>query len=103
MAGKLDVVLSDAANFDFYGTQGFFQNLNTILPPEVLMRYTDTLYYVDLPNDETNQKVPIGIKIDHAKKICDTSSYPNTDAYFGIVTGSEYIENAISYLNYLEY
>lgn len=102
MAGNLDVVLADVTNFDFYGNQGFFLDLNTILPPEVLTRYTNDLYYADLPQDEIDQKVPIGIKIDHAKKICDTSCYPNTDAYFGIVADSKYIENAISYLNYLQ-
>lgn len=102
MAGKLDVVLADTTNFDFYGNQGFFQDLNAILPSDVLAKYADNLYYADLPNDETNQKVPIGIKIDKARKICDTSSYPNTDAYFGIVAGSEYVDNALSYLNYLE-
>lgn len=102
MAGKLDVVLSDTANFDLYGSQGFFQDLNTILPPEVLEKYKDNLYYTDIPHDESNHPVPIGIKIDKAKKICQTCSYPNTDAYFGIVAGSEYVENALSYLNFLE-
>lgn len=102
MAGKLDVVLADINNFNFYGNQGFFQDLNTVLSPEALEKYTDDLYYADLPNDESDQKVPIGIKIDKTAKICETSSYPNTDAYFGIVTGSEYVENALSYLNYLE-
>ncbi|MBR4981083.1 MAG: hypothetical protein IKY94_00790 [Lachnospiraceae bacterium] len=102
MAGKLDVVLADSTNFDFYGNQGFFQNLNLILPSEILEKYTDKLYYADLPTDETDQKVPIGIKIDQAKKICETSSYPKTDAYFGFVAGSNYVDNALAYLNYLE-
>ena len=102
MAGKLDVVLSDIGNFDFYGNQGFFQDLNTVLPPEVFEKYKDSFYYMDIPNDENNYQVPIGIKIDKAKKICQTCSYPNTDAYFGIVAGSEYVENALSYLYYLE-
>ena len=102
MAGNLDVVLADTTNFDFYGNQGFFQDLSNILSPEVLVKYTDDLYYADLPNDESNQRVPIGIKIDKAAKICETSSYPNTDAYFGIVTGTEHTDAALSYLNYLE-
>ena len=28
--GKFDVVLSDVTNFDFYGNQGFFQDLTTV-------------------------------------------------------------------------
>lgn len=102
MAGKLDVVLADTTNFDFYGNQGFFQDLTTILPPEVLAKYTNDLYYINVPTDDTDAKVPIGIKIDQAKKIRETASYLNTEAYFGFVTGSKYIENALSYLNYLE-
>lgn len=102
MAGKLDVVLADHTHFDFYGSQGFFQNLNQVLPSEILTKYADDLYYADLPTDETNTPVPIGIKINHANKIRETASYPNTDAYFGFVAGSEYVENALSYLTYLE-
>lgn len=101
MAGKLDVVLADTTNFDFYGSQGFFYNLNVILPPEVLAQYTHDLYYADLPTDEISEEVPIGIKINKANKICETACYPNTDAYFGFVAGSEYVDNALSYLNYL--
>lgn len=103
MAGKLDVVLADSTNFEFYGSQGFFQDLNTVLPAEILEKYTDNLFYLDIYTDEITEKIPIGIKIDQAKKIRETASYPNTEAYFGFVTGSKYIDNAISYLHYLKY
>lgn len=102
MAGKLDVVVADAANFDFYGQKGFFQDLSLILSENTLEKYAKDLFYVDLPYDETNQPVPVGIKIDRAKKICETSCYPNTDAYFGIITDSQSIDYSISYLHYLE-
>ncbi len=102
MAGELDVVLADAKNFDFYGNQGFFQNLETILPSNLLKKYKDDLYYMDVSTDDSTQKVPVGIKIDKAAKIFQTSCYPNTDAYFGIVTGSEHIDTALRYLDYLE-
>lgn len=103
MAGKLDVVLADSTNFEFYGSQGFFQDLNIILPPEILEKYTNRLFYLDIPTDETTEKIPVGIKIDQAEKIRETASYPNTEAYFGFVTGSKYLDNAISYLHYLEH
>ena len=102
MAGNLDVVLADVAHFDYYGAQGFFQDLNTILPEDILEKYTNNLFYIDLPYDDTSTPVPIGIKIDQTAKICDTSSYPNTDAYFGFVSGSENIDFALSYLHFLE-
>lgn len=103
MGGQLDVVLADTNKFDFYGNEGFFQDLSTILPEEELLQRRDNLYYVNLPYDESDEKVPVGIKIDKVNKICQTSCYPNTDAYFGIVTGTKHLDAALSYLNYLEY
>lgn len=102
MAGKLDVVLADVGKFDFYGHQGFFQDLSMLLSAEELEYYKNRLYYLDLPNDGTDHKVPVGIKIDCANRICDTCSYPNTDAYFGIVHDTPNTTTALSYLTYLE-
>ena len=103
MAGNIDVVLSDVVNFDFYGNQGFFQDLSTIFPEEELSIYRDRLYYMDLPNDDSNKEVPIGIKIDRSAKICKTSCYPNLDAYYGVMTGSDHVDAALSFLNYIEH
>lgn len=102
MAGNLDVVLADAANFDFYGQQGFFQNLKNVLSKEVFDKYEKDFYYVDVSDDASSEKIPVGIKIDQANKIISTASYPNTDAYFGIVTGTENVETALRYLDFLE-
>lgn len=102
MAGQLDVVLADTEKFQFYGNQGFFQDLRTILSEEELNHYQDLFFYADLPDDDVNEKVPIGIKIDCAQRICETSCYPNTDAYFGIVTGTKHTDTALSYLTYLK-
>lgn len=103
MAGNIDVVLSDVTNFDFYGNQGFFQDLSTIFPEEELSIYRDRLYYMDLPNDDSNQKVPIGIKINRSAKIYKTSCYPNYDAYYGVMAGSKRVDAAINFLNYIEH
>ena len=100
--GHFDVVLSDVTNFDFYGNQGFFQDLNAIFSEEELNLYKDRLYYLDLPNDNLTQKVPVGIKINRSAKICKTSCYPNHDAYYGIMTDSMRIDEAISFFNYIE-
>ena len=103
MAGKLDVVLADIHNFDFYGNLGFFQDLSFILSKEMLDKYHDSLYYVDHPYDETSELVPIGIRIDQVGKMQETSCYPGTDAYFGILTDTEHIDTALLYLEYLEH
>lgn len=102
LGGKFDVVLSDVTNFDFYGNQGFFQDLTTIFPTEELASYEDRLYYVDLPNDNKKTKVPIGIKIDKSAKICKTSCYPNHDAYYGVMKDSKRVDAALRFFYYIE-
>lgn len=101
--GHFDVVLSDVTNFDFYGNQGFFQDLSTIFSEEELVFYKDRLYYLDLPDDNSDRKVPVGIKINRSAKICKTSCYPNHDAYYGIMTDSKRIDAALRFLNYIEH
>lgn len=103
LGGRFDVVLSDVNNFDFYGNQGFFQDLNTIFSEEELNLYKDRLYYLDLPYDNLDKKVPIGIQINRSAQICKTSCYPNHDAYYGVMTGSERIDEALRFLNYIEH
>ena len=100
--GKFDVVLADTANFDYFGNQGFFQNLTEILSKEELKKYQERLYYIDIPGDNSTQKIPIGIKINRSNKICKTSCYPNMDAYLGVMTDSKHIDTALKYLEYLE-
>lgn len=102
MAGQLDVVVADEKKFDFYGKQGFFQDLRPLLTPEQLEQYEDLLFYCDIPDDESSDPVPVGINITNANKICSTESYPNNIAIYGIITNSKYVDNALSYLNYLE-
>ena len=101
-AGKFDVALADTANFDYFGNQGFFQDLTTLLSEEDLKKYQERFYYIDFPSDDSAQKIPIGIKINHSNKIRQTSCYPNMEAYFGILTGSKRIDKALEYLEYLE-
>ena len=97
-AGKFDVVLADTVNFDYFGNQGFFQDLTILLSEEELKKYQERLYYIDFPDDDSTQKIPIGIKINSSNKICKTSCYPNMDAYWGVMTGSEHINTALEYL-----
>lgn len=102
IAGKFDVVLADTDNFDFFGNQGFFQDLTTLLSEGELEKYQERLYYIDFPGDNSSRKVPIGIKINNTRKICKTSCYPNMDAYWGVLSGSKRVDKAVEYLEYLE-
>jgi hypothetical protein len=63
--------------------------------------YEGSFYYADLPYDETTNLVPIGIKINNASKIGEFACYPGVDAYYGIVSNTQNIDYAISYLNYI--
>lgn len=103
LAGQFDVVLSDVTNFDYYGHQGFFRDLRTIFSEDELQMYKDRLYYLDLPEDNLEQKVPIGIKINRSAKICKISCYPNHDAYYGVMADSERLDAALHFLNYIEH
>ena len=98
MAGVLDVVLADEANFDFYSKQGLFQDLTNILSKKDLENYQENLYYADIPYDDSTQQVPVGIRISST----DNIGYPNSNAYLGILTGTEHTDTALSYLHYLE-
>lgn len=103
LSGHFDVVLSDVTNFDYYGNQGFFRDLSTIFSEKELALYQDRLYYLDLPDDNLAQKVPVGIKINRSAKIRETSCYPNHDAYYGVMTDSQRIDEALHFFNYIEH
>jgi len=102
MAGKLDVAVADERYFADYANQGFFQDLTPLLSKEQLIQYKDSFYYCDLPDDDTPKAVPVGINVTHAPRILETASYPNTTAYYGIISGSNHTDNALSFLSYLE-
>ncbi len=102
MAGKLDVVVADAYYFQSYADKGFFQDLRPLLSKEQIAQYQDAFFYCDLPDDESQEAVPVGINVTEASRILSTSSYPNTTAFYGIVNTSRYPDNALSYLSYLE-
>ena len=101
MSGTLDVVLADKDNFTSYGSQGFFTDLSNVMNQDDLAQYSGKLIYLDLPNDEKNEEVPIGIHITSAPKVISTDCYADGDAYFGIVSGSHHENTAISFLSYL--
>ena len=102
MAGKLDVVVADEYYFRFYAHQGFFQDLSTLLSTEQMQQFEQELLYYDLPDDGKEEAVPVGINVTAAPQIMETDSYPNTTAYYGVVIYSQYTDNALEFLSYLE-
>lgn len=100
-AGSLDAFVADEDYFVQYALQGYFYDLSTILSAEQLETYQDNLIYVDVPDDDNDQAVPVGVRVTDANKIVDTASYPNSEAYLGVVASSNYVENALAFLAYL--
>jgi hypothetical protein len=45
---ELDVLVADVSNFDYYVSLTSFVDLRDVLPKELLDKYSDSLYYVDL-------------------------------------------------------
>ncbi|MDD6201573.1 MAG: extracellular solute-binding protein [Lachnospiraceae bacterium] len=101
-ANQIDVCVADNTYFESIANAGYFTDLSTILTAEQLARYKDNLYYFDSPNDDYDGEVIAGIRVSDAAKIVSTKSFPNTDAYFGIIINSSNIENAVAFLEYLE-
>ena len=102
MADNFDVVVADEYYFTQCADEGFFQDLSLLLSPEQLNTLQGQLFYQDLPYDETDLPVPVGINVTRASRIVETSSYPNSTAYYGIMANSRHTDNALSFLFYLE-
>ncbi|MBQ9990387.1 MAG: hypothetical protein IJP31_05525 [Lachnospiraceae bacterium] len=100
-AHSFDVVVADEYYFTRYAKEGYFQDLRFLLSAEQLESLQDHLLYRDLPGDGTDSPVPVGINVSQACRIVETSSYPNTTAYYGIMADSEHTDNALSFLSYL--
>ncbi|MBO5293443.1 MAG: hypothetical protein J6B10_09725 [Lachnospiraceae bacterium] len=121
-AGTLDVFLGSEAAFCNYTDAGYFADLRTILPDDILKSYADDFYYYtydpqaakaeaeevgvqyeesDGPYD-TLEPVPIGIKVTALPNLPENTFQSTDDCIFGIFANSEHTELALLFLNYLE-
>ncbi len=95
-AGSLDAFLSDDFFIDYAKDAGTFADLSETLPPELLERYRDRLYYTDVEDDEKGE-IPIGIDV----RDCNFLLSNELPAYFCMTSNTQHPDEAICFLTFL--
>ena len=101
-AQEVDVMIADPDTFNQYAENGYLGGLNEFLSEETLSRYSDRLIYANIPDDDTEEEVPVGIDIADCAPLQETQAnagYDNVD--FGILVNTEHAENAEKFLEYI--
>ena len=101
-AQELDVMVADGDTFRQYADSGYLGGLNEFLSEETLSKYEDRLIYIDIPDDDTDEEVPVGIEISDCALLQETQAYAGQDeVYFGILVNTEHADNAAKFLEYI--
>ena len=101
-AQEVDVMIADPDTFNQYAENGYLGGLNEFLSEETLSRYSDRLIYANIPDDDTEEEVPVGIDIADCALLQETQAYAGYDnVYFGILVNTEHAENAEKFLEYI--
>lgn len=123
-ASALDVMISDYEAVDNYANSGFFVDLRTVLPADLLEKFKDSFYYYTYdPNLEvegfepeegylgpfdTLEPVPVGIIATDFPKLVELGAYEYTipekgkaEPIFTILGNSKYIDSTIQFLRFL--
>lgn len=93
-----DVFLSDEEMFELMASVGELQDITTILSPDLIEEYKDSLYYVT--DEESGVEYACGIVITGNEWTKETALYPR-DCVIGAVNGtknSEMAEKVIAYI-----
>lgn len=102
-SNELDVAIANEDAFLGYSESGYFRDLNEVFPKETLDALADRLLYFDVPDDEIDGEIPVGIRVTDTPLIAETGAYAAYgDAWFGVLVNSEHLENARLFLDYLE-
>ena len=101
-AQEVDVMIADPDTFNQYAENGYPGGHNEFLSEETLSRYSDRLIYANIPDDDTEEEVPVGIDIADCALLQETQAYAGYDnVYFGILVNTEHAENAEKFLEYI--
>ena len=88
-AQEVDVMIADPDTFNQYAENGYLGGLNEFLSEETLSRYSDRLIYANIPDDDTEEEVPVGIDIADCALLQETQAYAGYDnVYFGILVNT---------------
>lgn len=69
-ARTVDAMVADSATFDYYAQNDYFANLENVLSKEVLEKYKDYLYYIDM-----EKTIPVGIILPEGSSILEAGCY----------------------------
>ncbi len=97
MAHDLDVMIGDTESTDHYASIGGFENLETILPPDVLALVQDRLYYA---RDEDGKTYACAIDLS-GTEFAEVSNLSQEPPLMGLVAGAERTENSIALIRYI--
>ena len=97
MAHDLDVMIGDTESTDHYASIGGFENLETILPPDVLALVQDRLYYA---RDEDGKTYACAIDLS-GTEFAEVSNLSQDPPLMGLVAGAERTENSIALIRYI--
>ena len=101
-AQEVDVMIADPDTFQQYTENGYLGGLNEFLSEETLARYEDRLIYANIPDDDTEEEVPVGIQISDCALLQETQAYAGREeVYFGIVVNTRHTDNAEKFLEYI--
>lgn len=96
---ELDVIVGTQEAFDYFGKSDCFADVTTLLSPELLTKFEDKLYYVEI--EETGKKIPCGIYVEDAPKLQAFHYYDDLQPIFGFLVNSQNTENALAFLEYI--
>ncbi len=102
-AQELDIIMADPQTFTDYAQGGYVGNLNDVLPADRIAAWEDRFIYYDLPDDEVDAEVPVGIRVSDVPLLVESGAYAHReDAYLGIVVNSARLDNVLAFLEYLQ-
>ena len=97
MAHDLDVMIGDTTSTDHYASIGGFENLETILPPDVLALVQDRLYYA---KDENGKEYACAIDLS-GTEFAEVSNLSQDTPLLGLVAGSQRTDHSVALIRYI--
>lgn len=98
VSGKtLDALITDDTYMDHNLEAGLFCDLHQYFTDAELEQYGDQVVYKDLPDDGTDEEIPIGISVSKSKYLLTDQA----NAWFTIPANCQHPENAKKFLEFL--
>lgn len=97
MAHDLDIMIGDTSSTNHYASMSGFENLETLLPADLLALVKDRLYYA---KDENGSEYACAIDISQTDFVQDSHLYQKPPL-LAVVAGSRNTENSIALIRYI--